>query len=58
MIFMGVHQLVNPHPCVPSMDVDWRVKVPCGGWLHQPLAKGKGIVAKRCLKEAVGKTAT
>ena len=42
----------------PSMGVDWWVKVPYGGWSHQPLAKGKGVIVKWGLEEAGGKPAT
>ena len=34
------------------------VKDPYGGWLHQPLAKGKGVVVRRSQEEAGGKLAT
>lgn len=27
----------------PSMGDSYRVKVPNGGWLYQPLAQGKGV---------------
>ena len=43
--------------CAPSMGDDWWVKVPYGGWLHQPLAKGKGVTVKWGLEEAGGKPA-
>ena len=34
------------------------MKDPYGGWSHQPLAKGKGVAARRGPKEAGGKTTT
>jgi hypothetical protein len=34
------------------------VKDPCRGWLHQLLAKGKGVTARWGLEEALGKPAT
>jgi len=43
--------------CAPSMGDDWWVKVPYGGWSHQPLAKGKGVTVKWGLEEARGKPA-
>jgi len=40
------------------MGDGYRVKVPNGGWSHQPIAKGKGITARWGLEEARGKPAT
>jgi len=30
----------------PSMGADWRVKVPYGGWLHQPLVEDKDTIVR------------
>ena len=48
----------GPILCAPGMGIDLGVKVPCGGGSTEPLAKGKGVVARRGLEEAGGKPAS
>ena len=57
--FEGVAGAQHPqHPRAPSMGIDYKVKDQNGGRLHQPLAKGKGVIVRWGLEEAGGKPAT